>query len=49
MVVNTPRAGLFTNIPDQPMLVRIERNATNGADTLANDAELIGVEFRRMT
>lgn len=45
VVVTSSRLALVTNVTDQVILVRVERNATNGADTLANDAELIGVEF----
>lgn len=49
VVVALPQDGDLTNVANQPMLVRVERTANNASDTLANDAELIGIEFVHLT
>lgn len=49
VVMEQTQDGDLTNVADQAVLIRIERTANNVADTLANDANLIGVEFLQLT
>lgn len=49
VVVDQTQTGAITNVANQAMLARLERNASTGTDTLANDAALIGIEFTRLT
>ena len=49
VIVRTSMASSQVNNPDQPLVARIERGATDAADTLANDANFIGLELVQIT
>lgn len=49
VVVVTTVASTVTNVPAKRLVLGVLRDATNVADTLPNDADVIGVELRRLT
>ena len=49
VVVQQAQDGSLTNTAGKPLTLRVERDATNVADTFTADAALIAIEFVRLT